>query len=75
MNVGFKISSSMATSLHGVMAMRKAIVWERLDKAVGTVEWMDMFLASKVVHLESGSLDLKPLMIFLASIPKTVNKP
>ena len=50
-------------------------MWERLDKAVGTVEWMDMFPASKVVHLESGSLDLKPLMIFLASIPKTINKP
>ena len=31
------------------------MVWERLDRAVGTVEWMDMFLTSKVIHLESGS--------------------
>ena len=50
------------------------MVWERLDRAVGTVEWMDMFLTSKVIHLESGSSDHKPLMIFLAGIPKKINK-
>ena len=49
-------------------------VWERLDKAVGSVEWMDMFLASKGVHLECGTSDHKPLMILLASIPKKSNK-
>ena len=50
-------------------------VWERLDRAVSTVEWMDMFSASKVDHLESGSSDHKPLMIILAGIPKKINKP
>ena len=49
-------------------------VWERLDRAVGLVEWMDMFTASKVAHLECGTLDHKPLMIFLAGIPKKSNK-
>lgn len=38
------------------------------------VEWMGMFPAPRVVHLESGSLDHKPFMIFLAGIPKKSNK-
>ena len=50
-------------------------VWERLDKAMGMVEWMDMFPASKVVHLESVSFNHKPLKIYLAGIPKRINKP
>ena len=50
-------------------------VWERLDRVVGTVEWMDLFPASKVVHLECASSDHKPLMIYLAGIPKRTNKP
>ena len=50
-------------------------VWERLDRAMGMVEWMDMFPASKVVHLESVSFNHKPLKIYLASIPKRINKP
>ena len=49
-------------------------MWEKLDRAVGAVEWMDMFPASKVVHLESGSSYHKPLMIFLVGIPKKINK-
>ena len=50
-------------------------MWERLDRAVGTVEWMDMFPTSKVVHLESGSSNHKPLVIYLGGIPKRINKP
>ena len=49
-------------------------VWEKLDRAVGTMEWMDMFPAFKVVHLESVSSNHKPLMIYLAGIPKKINK-
>ena len=49
-------------------------VWEKLDRAVGTMEWMDMFPAFKVVHLESVSSDHKPFMIYLAGIPKKINK-
>ena len=33
-----------------------------------------MFPATKVVHLESGTSDHKSIMIYLASIPKGVNK-
>ena len=49
-------------------------VWEMLDRAMDTVEWMDMFPASKVVHLECGSSDHKLLMIFLVGMPKKINK-
>ena len=34
-----------------------------------------MFLATKVVHFESGTLDHKLIMIHLLGIPKRVNKP
>ena len=34
-----------------------------------------MFPATKVVHLECGTSDHKPIMIYLAGIPKRVNKP
>ena len=50
-------------------------VWERLDRVVSTVDWLAMFPTTKVVHLESGTSDHKPIMIYLASIPKRVNKP
>ena len=32
-------------------------IWERLDRAVATTDWIDMFHATKVVHLECGSSD------------------
>ena len=50
-------------------------VWERPDRVVGTVEWLSMFLATEVVHLECGTLNHKPIMIHLLGIPKQVNKP
>ncbi|XP_030923315.1 uncharacterized protein LOC115950217 [Quercus lobata] len=50
-------------------------VWERLDRAVGTAEWLSMFPATKVVHLECGTSDHKPIMIHLLGIPKRINKP
>ena len=34
-----------------------------------------MFPASKVVHMESGTSDHKPIIIYLVGIPKRVNKP
>lgn len=51
------------------------MVWERLDRAVSTVDWLAMFLVTKVVHLESGTLDHKLIMIYLEGFPKRVNKP
>ena len=50
-------------------------VWERLDRAVSSAEWLSMFLASKVVHMESGTSGHKLIIIYLAGIPKRVNKP
>ena len=45
-------------------------MWERLDRAVGTAKWLSMFPATKVVHLECGTSDHKPILIHLLGIPK-----
>ena len=45
-------------------------VWKRLNRAIGTAKWLSMFPATKVVHLESGTSDHKPIMIHLLGIPK-----
>ena len=50
-------------------------VWERLDKAVGTADWLSMFPDTKVVHLECGTLDHNSIMIHSLGIPKRVKKP
>ena len=50
-------------------------IWERLDRAVATTDWIDMFLATKVVHLECGSSDHKPLIIGLKGIQIKKRKP
>ena len=43
-------------------------IWERLDCVVATTDWIEKFPATKVVHLECGSSDHKPLII----LPKGV---
>ena len=43
-------------------------IWERLDRVVATTDWLDMFPATKVVHLEYGSSNHKPLIIRLKAI-------
>ena len=45
-------------------------VWKRLNRAIGTAEWLSMFPVTKVVHLESGTSDHKPIVIHLLGIPK-----
>ena len=50
-------------------------IWERLDRAVATMEWLEKFSATKVIHLECGSSDHKPILICLNGIPKLWNKP
>ena len=50
-------------------------IWERLDRAVATMEWLEKFSATKVIHLECGSSDHKPILICLNGIPKLRNKP
>ncbi|KAL4609732.1 hypothetical protein ACB092_08G002500 [Castanea dentata] len=44
-------------------------IWERLDRAAATTDWIEKFPATKVVHLECGSLDHKPIII----LPKGIN--
>ena len=38
-------------------------IWERLDRAVGTQSWLSLFPATKVVTLECGTSDHKPIII------------
>ena len=49
-------------------------IWERLDRAVATMEWLDKFPATKVIHLECGLSDHKPILICLNGIPKLRQK-
>ena len=48
---------------------------EQLDKAVCNDEWLSYFSASKVVHLECGSFDYKPIIIHPLGIPQRRQKP
>ena len=50
-------------------------IWERLDKAVATMDWLDKFLATKVVHMECGSSNHKSIVICLNGIPSCHQKP
>lgn len=50
-------------------------VWERLDRAVATIDWLEKFSDTRVVHLECGSLDHKPIVIFPNGIPKKCQRP
>ncbi|KAK9983952.1 hypothetical protein SO802_033477 [Lithocarpus litseifolius] len=50
-------------------------VWERLDRAVATIDWLEIFSDTRVVHLECGSSDHKPIVIFLNGIPKKCQRP
>ena len=43
-------------------------IWERLDRAVATMDWLDKFPTTKVVHLECGSSDHKSIVICLNGI-------
>ena len=49
-------------------------IWERLDRAVATIDWLEKFSDTKVVHLECGSSDHKPIVIFPTGIPKKKSK-
>ena len=50
-------------------------IWERLDRVVATTDWMKMFPATKVVHLECGSSDYKPLVILPKGVQIKHKKP
>lgn len=50
-------------------------IWERLDRAVATMDWIELFPATKVLHLECGSSDHKHLIILPKGIQNKRRKP
>ena len=50
------------------------VVWELLNRAMGTTNWFDNNLATKVMILECGSLEHKPLLIHPWGVPMRPNK-
>ena len=63
-------------SLRGAMDTgRGHTIWERLDRVVATIDWLTAFPATKVVHLECGTSNHKPILIMLVGIPKYLQKP
>lgn len=52
-----------------------SVVWERLDRALGTGEWTSLFLDFQVVHLGCGMSDHKPIQIFPLGVTPRQNRP
>ena len=50
-------------------------IWERLDRAAATIDWLEIFSDTKVVHLECRSSNHKPILIFPTGIPKKNQRP
>ena len=50
-------------------------IWERLDRAVATTNWIKLFPTTKVLHLECGSSNHKPIIILPKGIQKKCQKP
>ena len=44
-------------------------IWERLDRALATNDWLLRFAGTKVHHLQADSSDHSPLWIDLAGLP------
>ena len=42
---------------------------------MATIDWLEIFPDTKVVHLECGSSDHKPILIFPTGIPKKNQRP
>ena len=67
-NVSLKTWVLWEGNTHGMGTGGGNTIWERLDRAVTTTNWIDTFPATKVVHLECRSSDHKPLIIQLKGI-------
>lgn len=39
------------------------MIWERLDKAMATSDWLSLFSDTKIYHLEADTSDHRPLLI------------
>ena len=50
-------------------------IWEWLNRAVAIQEWMNLFPATKVLTLECGTSDHKPIIIHLMGIPRKKQRP
>lgn len=50
-------------------------VFERLDRALWTTDWLEIYSATKVMVLECGTSDHKPILIHPCGIPVRQNKP
>ena len=50
-------------------------IWERLDRAVSTVDWLDRFPASKEQSLVCGQSDHSPILILLEGILARPQRP
>ena len=51
------------------------IIWERIDRAVAMIDWIEKFPDTKIVHLECGTSDHKSIVIFPSGIPKKSQRP
>ena len=51
-------------------------IWERLDRALCTTDWLNHFVGTKVVHLTCTTSDHSPLWIALSGIdPPSSSRP
>ena len=50
-------------------------IWERLDRVVGSHDWLSLFPATKVCTLESGTSDHKPIIIHPMGINTQKQRP
>lgn len=50
-------------------------IWERIARAMATIDWLEKFPHTKVVHLECGTSNQKPIVIFPTCIPKKTQRP
>ena len=53
----------------------RVTIWKRLDRAVGSNEGFSLLPSSKIVHLECGTLDYKPIVIHPLGIPLRHQQP
>ena len=62
-------------SIHMTQALSNYTVWERLDKAVATNEWLSIFRGTKVHHIDITCSDHKPLWIVPDGMDCSFQKP
>ena len=76
MSVPFETLVLREESSHGVMDTLMDLPFGKdWIEQFATMDWLDKFPATKVVHLECGSLDHKPIVICLNGIPSHQQKP